>query len=83
MTSSARAAFTSASGHHSPAPRYLNSVGLHGCVEVDGHDWLGGPMIVVAVNAHAGEVTAFDRRSGVDLVGAETRAPHFPSPPHA
>lgn len=40
-------------------------------------------MIVVAVNAHAGEVTAFDCRSCVDLVGAVTRAPHFPSLPHA
>jgi NTE family protein len=34
------------------------------------HDWPDRPMIVVAVNAHTGELAAFDRDSGVDLVDA-------------
>jgi NTE family protein len=33
-------------------------------------DWPDRPMIVVAVDAHTGEVAAFDRDSGVDLVDA-------------
>ncbi|KAA2257535.1 patatin-like phospholipase family protein [Solihabitans fulvus] len=33
-------------------------------------DWPDRPMIVVAVNAHTGELAAFDRDSGVDLVDA-------------
>src|SRR5580693_8578280 len=33
-------------------------------------EWPDRPMIVAAVNAHTGELTAFDRDSGVDLVDA-------------
>jgi NTE family protein len=33
-------------------------------------EWPDRPMIVVAVNAHTGELAAFDRDSGVDLVDA-------------
>ena len=35
-------------------------------------EWPGRPMIVVAVDAHTGELAAFDRDSGVDLVDAVT-----------
>lgn len=34
------------------------------------HEWPVRPMIVVAVDAHTGELAAFDRDSGVDLVDA-------------
>ena len=34
--------------------------------------WPDRPMIVAAVNAHTGELAAFDRDSGVDLVDAVT-----------
>ncbi|MHB8497840.1 MAG: patatin-like phospholipase family protein, partial [Acidimicrobiales bacterium] len=33
-------------------------------------EWPEGPMIIVAVNAHTGELAAFDRYSDVDLVDA-------------
>lgn len=33
-------------------------------------EWPDRPMIIVAVNAHTGDVTAFDSESGVDLVDA-------------
>jgi NTE family protein len=41
-------------------------------------EWPDRPMIVVAVNAHTGEVTAFDRDSGVDLVDAVTASTALP-----
>jgi NTE family protein len=34
------------------------------------HEWPTKPMIVVAVDAHTGELATFDRDSGVDLVDA-------------
>jgi NTE family protein len=48
-------------------------------------EWPDRPMIVVAVNAHTGEVGAFDRDSGVDLVDAVTASTAMPglAPPHA
>jgi hypothetical protein len=36
------------------------------------HEWPARPMIVVAIDTHAGELAAFDRDSGVDLVDAVT-----------
>jgi NTE family protein len=42
------------------------------------HEWPDRPMIVVAVNAHTGELAAFDRDSGVDLVDAVTAATALP-----
>ena len=42
------------------------------------HEWPDRPMIVVAVNAHTGELTAFDRDSGVDLVDAVTASTALP-----
>jgi NTE family protein len=49
------------------------------------HEWPDRPMIVVAVNAHTGELAAFDRDSGVDLVDACTAAIALPggSPTHS
>jgi NTE family protein len=41
-------------------------------------DWPARPMIVVAVDAHTGELVAFDRDSGVDLVDAVTAATALP-----
>jgi len=41
-------------------------------------EWPDRPMIVVAVNAHTGEVAAFDRDSGVDLVDAVTASTALP-----
>jgi NTE family protein len=41
-------------------------------------DWPDRPMIVVAVNAHTGELAAFDRDSGVDLVDAVTASTALP-----
>ena len=41
-------------------------------------EWPGRPMIVVAVNAHTGELAAFDRDSGVDLVDAVTASTALP-----
>jgi NTE family protein len=40
--------------------------------------WPDRPMIVAAVNAHTGELAAFDRDSGVDLVDAVTAAIALP-----
>lgn len=40
--------------------------------------WPERPMIVVAVNAHTGELAAFDRDSGVDLVDAVTASTALP-----
>ena len=41
-------------------------------------EWPDRPMIVVAVNAHTGELTAIDRDSGVDLVDAVTASTALP-----
>ena len=43
-----------------------------------GPEWPDRPMIVVALNAHTGELTAFDRDSGVDLVDAVTASTALP-----
>jgi NTE family protein len=40
--------------------------------------WPARPMIVAAVNAHTGELAAFDRDSGVSLVDAVTAATALP-----
>jgi len=40
--------------------------------------WPNRPMIVAAVNAHTGELIAFDRDSGVDLVDAVTAGTALP-----
>ncbi len=40
--------------------------------------WPDRPMIVVAVDAHTGELAAFDRDSGVDLVDAVTASTALP-----
>jgi len=42
------------------------------------HEWPDRPMIVVALNAHTGELAAFHRDSGVDLVDAVTAATALP-----
>ena len=42
------------------------------------HEWPDRPMIVVAVDAHTGELAAFDRDSGVDLVDAVTAGTALP-----
>jgi NTE family protein len=41
-------------------------------------DWPDRPMIVVAVDAHTGELAAFDRDSGVDLADAVTASTALP-----
>jgi NTE family protein len=41
-------------------------------------EWPDRPMIVVAVDAHSGELAAFDRDSGVDLVDAVTASTALP-----
>ena len=41
-------------------------------------EWPDRPMIVTAVNAHTGELAAFDRDSGVDLVDAVTASTALP-----
>jgi NTE family protein len=41
-------------------------------------EWPDRPMIVVAVNAHTGELAAFDRESGVELVDAVTASTALP-----
>ena len=41
-------------------------------------EWPERPMIVVAVNAHTGEVVTFDRDSGVELVDAVTASTALP-----
>ncbi len=43
-----------------------------------GPDWPDRPMIVTAVDAHTGELAAFDRHSGVDLVDAVTASTAAP-----
>ncbi len=43
-----------------------------------GQQWPDRPMIVAAVNAHTGELAAFDRDSGVDLVDAVTAGTALP-----
>src|ERR1022692_2094932 len=43
-------------------------------------EWPERPMIVVAVNAHTGELAAFDRESGVELVDAVTASTALPGP---
>ena len=45
------------------------------------HEWPEKPMIVVAVNAHTGELAAFDRDSGVDFVDAVTASTALPGGP--
>jgi NTE family protein len=42
------------------------------------HDWPDRPMIVTAVDAHTGELAAFTRDSGVDLVDAVTASCALP-----
>jgi NTE family protein len=42
------------------------------------HEWPARPMIVVAIDAHTGELAAFDRYSGVDLVDAVTASTALP-----
>ncbi|HEY7596612.1 MAG TPA: patatin-like phospholipase family protein [Actinophytocola sp.] len=44
-------------------------------------EWPDRPMIVVAVDAHTGELAAFDRESGVDLVDAVTASTALPGGP--
>ena len=41
-------------------------------------EWPERPMIVVAVNAHTGELVAFNRESGVELVDAVTASTALP-----
>ena len=41
-------------------------------------EWPDRPMIVTAVNAHTGELAAFDRDSGVDLADAVTASTALP-----
>jgi NTE family protein len=41
-------------------------------------EWPDRPMIVTAVDAHSGELAAFDRDSGVDLVDAVTASTALP-----
>lgn len=45
------------------------------------HEWPEEPMIVVAVNAHTGEMAAFDGDSGVDFVDAVTASTALPGGP--
>src|ERR1700678_1225726 len=49
------------------------------------HEWPARPMIVVAVNAHTGELAALDRDSGVELVDAVTASTALPglTPTHS
>jgi NTE family protein len=42
------------------------------------HDWPDRPMMVVALDAHTGELAKFDRDSGVTLVDAVTAATSLP-----
>jgi NTE family protein len=48
-------------------------------------EWPDRPMIVVAVDAHTGELAAFDRDSGVDLADAVTASTALPgmAPTHS
>jgi NTE family protein len=49
------------------------------------HEWPDRPMILVAIDAHTGELAAFDRDSGVDLVDAVTASTALPgsTPTHS
>ena len=49
------------------------------------HEWPDRPMIVVAVDAHTGELAAFDRESGIDLIDAVTASTAMPgmAPTHS
>jgi NTE family protein len=49
------------------------------------YEWPDRPMIVVAIDAHTGELAAFDRYSGVDLVDAVTASTALPgsTPTHS
>ena len=49
-----------------------------GAARLPRHDWPAKPIVVVAVNAHTGEVATFDRDSGVDLVDAVTAGTALP-----
>jgi NTE family protein len=42
------------------------------------HEWPDKPIVIVAVDAHTGELAAFDRDSGVDLVDAVTASTALP-----
>jgi NTE family protein len=42
------------------------------------HEWPDRPMIVTAIDARTGELAAFDRDSGVDLVDAVTASTALP-----
>jgi NTE family protein len=42
------------------------------------HEWPARPMIVVAIDAHTGDLATFDRDSGVDLVDAVTASTALP-----
>jgi NTE family protein len=42
------------------------------------HEWPARPMIVVAIDAHTGDLATFDRDSGVDLVDAVTAGTALP-----
>lgn len=42
------------------------------------HDWPGRPMLIVALDAHTGELIALDRDAGVDLVDAVTASTALP-----
>ena len=44
-------------------------------------EWPERPMIIVAVNAHTGELAAFDRHSGVELADAVTASTALPGGP--
>ena len=49
------------------------------------HEWPNRPMIIVAVDAHTGDLAAFDRDSGVDLVDAVIASTALPgtTPTHS
>ena len=49
------------------------------------HEWPHRPMILVAIDAHTGELAAFDRDSGVELVDAVTASTALPgsTPTHS
>ena len=42
------------------------------------HEWPARPTIVVAIDAHTGDLATFDRDSGVDLVHAVTAGTALP-----
>ena len=77
---SAMGAFHLEKQPHPRDPRQRD--GGAGCVaaRLPRQQWPGRPMIVAAVNAHTGELAAFDRDSGVDLVDAVTASTALPRP---